>query len=79
MTEPLECPRCGGVVTSELTDTTFPYGGGSHIVELPVQLNVYTCAGCGGRFLDDTAQKAKDEAVRRWLGSNPDPPRSSTP
>ena len=68
-TEPIACPRCSGTLSPQKTLTTFPHGAGSHVVELEVELEVFTCSACGEQLLDHTAETAKEDAVRRWLGS----------
>lgn len=74
MTDPYRCPACERPVTAEKQWTTFPYGAGTRLVELPVELNVFSCV-CGEQFLDHTAEDAKEDAIRRWLEGRSESPR----
>ena len=64
----LECPRCGGVVSTQVLDHEFQYG-----VENPVMLKatipVRTCAACEFDYIDHEAMDIKDEVVKKYRES----------
>ena len=72
------CPLCGdtGIATS-WNRHAFDYGSGETAVELTVSVPVRRCDTCEIEFLDEAAERLKDEAVCRHLGVLP--PAETTP
>ena len=66
------CPLCGrrGVTTS-WKDHTFGYGSGKSEAELTVNVPVRRCSACEFEYLDQSAERLKDDAVYRHLGVPP--------
>lgn len=63
------CPECGSddVETGE-EEYSFPYGVGEEAVEITARVPIRTCADCGFRFMDQTAERVCHDAICDHLG-----------
>lgn len=63
------CPSCGEpAVATQSEAIKFPYSNGTEQTELEANVRVHTCANCGLRYLDDSAEEEKHNAVCDHLG-----------
>ena len=66
------CPLCGNTgITTPWNRHAFDYGFGESAVELTVIVPVRRCVSCEFEYLDEAAERLKDEAVCRHLGVLP--------
>src|SRR5437660_5808545 len=63
-----ECPNCGSTsgIAKSVQDR-FEYGTGATATELSTQIVVTECASCGSRFLTESAEAARHDAICRHL------------
>ena len=66
------CPMCGDTgITTSWNRHAFDYGTGDSAVELTVSVPVRRCDACEFEYLDEAAERLKQEAVCRHLGVLP--------
>jgi len=64
-----QCLVCeDAIATLGFETQTFNYGPASDGIELSARVPVWTCEGCGERYLDPEAEDIKHEAVCAYLG-----------
>ncbi len=64
-----QCPLCDSShVDSRIENQTFVHGTGKDASELSAPVQVFQCQSCMFEFTDETAEKARHNAVCRHLG-----------
>ncbi len=64
-----ECPNCASPDVSGTTvEQAFQYGAAPNTVELTATVRLYRCGACGFEFTDESAERARHDAVCRHLG-----------
>lgn len=66
----ISCAGCGSSnVTTRKDIDRFQYNDKGALVDLAVEVTVFSCADCELEYTDHEAEKARELAVKRYLGS----------